>query len=50
MELVAEDLAAFAAFAQHRNFTRAAAELHVSQPLCTPASASWKAASVSGST
>ncbi|WP_328526650.1 LysR family transcriptional regulator [Kribbella sp. NBC_00359] len=32
MELVAEDLAAFAAFAQHRNFTRAAAELHVSQP------------------
>lgn len=32
MELVAEDLAAFAAFAQHRNFTRAAAGLHVSQP------------------
>ena len=30
--LVAEDLAAFAAFARHRNFTRAAADLHVSQP------------------
>ncbi|MFI6678195.1 LysR substrate-binding domain-containing protein [Kribbella sp. NPDC050470] len=32
MELVAEDLEAFAVFAQHRNFTRAAEELHVSQP------------------
>ncbi|WP_433161617.1 LysR substrate-binding domain-containing protein [Kribbella sp. CA-247076] len=32
MELVAEDLAAFAVFAEHRNFTRAAEELHVSQP------------------
>lgn len=32
MELVAEDLQAFAAFARHRNFTRAAEELHVSQP------------------
>ncbi len=32
MRLVAEDLEAFAAFAQYRNFTRAAAELHVSQP------------------
>jgi DNA-binding transcriptional LysR family regulator len=32
MELVAEDLAAFAVFARHRNFTRAAEELHVSQP------------------
>ncbi|MEI8407193.1 MULTISPECIES: LysR family transcriptional regulator [unclassified Kribbella] len=30
--LVAEDLEAFAVFARHRNFTRAAAELHVSQP------------------
>ncbi|HET6988605.1 MAG TPA: LysR family transcriptional regulator [Kribbella sp.] len=30
--LVADDLEAFAAFAQYRNFTRAAAELHVSQP------------------
>lgn len=30
--LVAEDLEAFAAFARYRNFTRAAAELHVSQP------------------
>jgi DNA-binding transcriptional LysR family regulator len=32
MELVAEDLQAFAVFAEHRNFTRAAEELHVSQP------------------
>ena len=32
MELVAEDLRAFAVFARHRNFTRAAEELHVSQP------------------
>ncbi|MFI7068256.1 LysR family transcriptional regulator [Kribbella sp. NPDC050124] len=32
MELVAEDLEAFAVFAQHRNFTRAAEDLHVSQP------------------
>ncbi|MFI5732195.1 LysR substrate-binding domain-containing protein [Kribbella sp. NPDC051587] len=32
MTLVAEDLRVFAAFARHRNFTRAAAELHVSQP------------------
>ncbi|NIK56970.1 LysR family transcriptional regulator [Kribbella shirazensis] len=32
MELVAEDLQAFAVFARHRNFTRAADELHVSQP------------------
>lgn len=32
MELVAEDLQAFAVFARHRNFTRAAEELHVSQP------------------
>jgi LysR family transcriptional regulator, low CO2-responsive transcriptional regulator len=32
MELVAEDLQAFAVFARHRNFTRAAGELHVSQP------------------
>ncbi|MFG1620549.1 LysR family transcriptional regulator [Kribbella sp. NPDC049227] len=32
MALVAEDLAAFAVFARHRNFTRAAEELHVSQP------------------
>ncbi|MEU4198270.1 LysR family transcriptional regulator [Kribbella sp. NPDC026611] len=32
MDLVAEDLQAFAVFARHRNFTRAAAELHVSQP------------------
>ncbi|MEV6281976.1 LysR family transcriptional regulator [Kribbella sp. NPDC051770] len=32
MELVADDLTAFAAFAAHRNFTRAAEELHVSQP------------------
>jgi DNA-binding transcriptional LysR family regulator len=30
--LVAEDLAAFAVFAAHRNFTHAANELHVSQP------------------
>ncbi|TDW91246.1 LysR family transcriptional regulator [Kribbella sp. VKM Ac-2566] len=32
MDLVAEDLQAFAVFAGHRNFTRAAEELHVSQP------------------
>jgi LysR family transcriptional regulator, low CO2-responsive transcriptional regulator len=32
MTLVAEDLRVFAVFARHRNFTRAAAELHVSQP------------------
>ncbi|MFF1820874.1 LysR substrate-binding domain-containing protein [Kribbella sp. NPDC058245] len=32
MTLVAEDLRVFAAFARHRNFTRAAEELHVSQP------------------
>jgi DNA-binding transcriptional LysR family regulator len=32
MDLVADDLSAFAAFAVHRNFTRAAEELHVSQP------------------
>jgi len=32
MALVAEDLEAFAVFARHRNFTHAAAELHVSQP------------------
>jgi LysR family transcriptional regulator, low CO2-responsive transcriptional regulator len=32
MDLVAEDLQAFAVFAEHRNFTRAAGELHVSQP------------------
>lgn len=32
MELVADDLTAFAVFAAHRNFTRAAEELHVSQP------------------
>lgn len=32
MELIAEDLQAFAVFARHRNFTRAAEELHVSQP------------------
>lgn len=32
MELVAEDLQAFAVFARHRNFTHAADELHVSQP------------------
>jgi DNA-binding transcriptional LysR family regulator len=32
MELVAADLEAFAVFARHRNFTHAAAELHVSQP------------------
>ncbi|RZU18987.1 DNA-binding transcriptional LysR family regulator [Kribbella rubisoli] len=32
MELVADDLQAFAVFARHRNFTRAAEELHVSQP------------------
>jgi DNA-binding transcriptional LysR family regulator len=32
ISLVAEDLEAFAVFARHRNFTRAAAELHVSQP------------------
>src|SRR5690242_19997862 len=32
MELMAEDLQAFAVFARHRNFTRAAEELHVSQP------------------
>ncbi|TCC56526.1 LysR family transcriptional regulator [Kribbella pittospori] len=32
MALVAEDLEAFAVFARHRNFTRAAEELHVSQP------------------
>ncbi|HZX01938.1 LysR family transcriptional regulator [Kribbella sp.] len=32
MELVAEDLQAFGVFARHRNFTRAAEELHVSQP------------------
>ena len=30
--LVADDLEAFAVFATHKNFTRAAAELHVSQP------------------
>jgi DNA-binding transcriptional LysR family regulator len=30
--LVAEDLEAFAIFAAHKNFTHAAAELHVSQP------------------
>ncbi|TWD78972.1 DNA-binding transcriptional LysR family regulator [Kribbella amoyensis] len=30
--LVADDLAAFAVFAAHRNFTHAAEELHVSQP------------------
>ncbi len=32
MTLVAEDLRVFAVFARHRNFTRAADELHVSQP------------------
>lgn len=32
MELIAEDLQAFAVFARCRNFTRAAEELHVSQP------------------
>jgi DNA-binding transcriptional LysR family regulator len=32
MELVAEDLQAFAVFAEHCNFTRAADVLHVSQP------------------
>lgn len=32
MTLVAEDLRVFAVFARHRNFTRAAVELHVSQP------------------
>lgn len=32
MELIGEDLRAFAVFARRRNFTRAAEELHVSQP------------------